>query len=216
MLVPVSAPSQADLVEAIRADGVRNERVLEAFAAVPRANFVPGELVERAYVDAPLPIPHDQVTTQPSLVARMLDALALVGSERVLEIGTGYGFQTALLAYLADSVWSVERWPDLAATARDHLARQGTRNVEVIVADGSEGLPEQAPFDAVLVSAAFPRVPAPLAEQVASGGRLVQPIGWGGMEEVVLFERSPQGLHRRRVLTGAHFVRLYGTHGFDS
>jgi protein-L-isoaspartate(D-aspartate) O-methyltransferase len=212
----VSAPSQADLVETIRADGILNERVLEAFAAVPRASFVPGELVDRAYVDAPLPIPHDQVTTQPSLVAGMLDALALAGSERVLEIGTGYGFQTALLAYLADFVWSVERWPDLAATARDHLGRHGARNVEVIVGDGSVGLPEHAPFDAVLVSAAFPRVPAPLAEQVAPGGRLVQPIGWGGMEEVVLFERSPQGLHRRRVLTGAHFVRLYGTHGFDS
>jgi protein-L-isoaspartate(D-aspartate) O-methyltransferase len=210
----VSAPTQADLVEAVRADGIRDERVLEAFGAVPRAEFVPSELIEHAYVDIPLPIPHDQVTTQPSLVARMVEALDLSGSERVLEIGTGYGFQTALLACLADFVWSVERWPDLAATAREHLARHGVRNAEVVVGDGSEGLPEQAPFEAVLVSAAFPRVPLPLADQLAEGGRLVQPIGRGGMEEVVLFEHGPRGLDARRVLTGAHFVRLYGKHGF--
>jgi protein-L-isoaspartate(D-aspartate) O-methyltransferase len=210
----VSAPTQADLVEAVRADGIRDERVLEAFGAVPRAEFVPSELIEHAYVDIPLPIPHDQVTTQPSLVARMVEALDLSGSERVLEIGTGYGFQTALLACLADFVWSVERWPNLAATAREHLARHGVRNAEVVVGDGSEGLPEQAPFEAVLVSAAFPRVPLPLADQLAEGGRLVQPIGRGGMEEVVLFEHGPRGLDARRVLTGAHFVRLYGKHGF--
>jgi protein-L-isoaspartate(D-aspartate) O-methyltransferase len=210
----VSAPTQAGLLETIRADGIRDKRVLEAFAAVPRADFVPPVLVEDAYVDAPLPIPHDQVTTQPSLVARMLEGLALAGSERVLEIGTGYGFQTALLARLAHFVWSLERWPDLAAVAREHLARHGVVNAEVVVGDGSEGLPEQAPFDAVLVSAAFPRVPAPLTEQVARRGRLVQPIGRGGMEKVVLFERGRAGLTARRVLTGAHFVRLYGKHGF--
>jgi protein-L-isoaspartate(D-aspartate) O-methyltransferase len=210
----VSAPTQADLVETIRADGIRDERLLEAFGAIPRADFVPPELVEDAYADAPLPISHDQVTTQPSLVARMVEALALTGSERVLEIGTGYGFQTALLARLADFVWSVERWPDLAAAAREHLVRRGVANAEVVVGDGTEGLPEQAPFDAVLVSAAFPRVPSPLAAQVARGGRLVQPLGRGGMEEVVLFRADARGLHRVRVLTGAHFVRLYGQHGF--
>jgi protein-L-isoaspartate(D-aspartate) O-methyltransferase len=210
----VSASTQADLVETIRGDGIRDERVLEAFRAVPRAEFVPAELVEQAYVDMPLPIPHDQVTTQPSLVARMVEALALSGSECVLEIGTGYGFQTALLARLADFVWSVERWADLAATAREHLARQGVGNAEVVLGDGSGGLPEHSPFDAILVSAAFPRVPEPLTEQVAERGRLVQPIGRGGMEEVVLFERGARGLQARRVLTGAHFVRLYGKHGF--
>jgi protein-L-isoaspartate(D-aspartate) O-methyltransferase len=210
----VSAPTQADLVEAIRADGIRDERVLEAFGAVPRAEFVSAKLAAHAYLDRPLPIPHDQVTSQPSLVAKMVEALGLSGSERVLEIGTGYGFQTAVLARLADFVWTIERWPDLAATAREHLARHGVRNAEVVVGDGSEGLPEQAPFEAVLVSAAFPRVPQPLADQVAEGGRLVQPIGRGGMEEVVLFEHGPRGLDARRVLTGAHFVRLYGKHGF--
>jgi protein-L-isoaspartate(D-aspartate) O-methyltransferase len=210
----VSAPTQADLAEAIRADGIRDERVLAAFGAVPRALFVPAQLTERAYADTPLPIPHEQVTTQPSLVARMVEALALSGSERVLEVGTGYGFQTAVLAHLASFVWSIERWPDLAAIARQGLARYGVRNAEVVLGDGTGGLPEQAPFDAILVSAAFPRVPPPLADQVAPGGRLVQPIGQGGMEEVVLFRADALGLHRVRVLTGAHFVRLYGKHGF--
>jgi protein-L-isoaspartate(D-aspartate) O-methyltransferase len=131
-------------------------------------------------------------------------------------VGAGYGFQTALLAALARKVWSVERWPDLAAAARANLGRSGARNVEVVVGDGSEGLLEHGPFDAIVVSAAFPRVPEPLADQLASGGRLVHPVGPGGMEEVVLFERTSRGLTRRRTLTGARFVRLYGRHGFAS
>jgi protein-L-isoaspartate(D-aspartate) O-methyltransferase len=154
------------------------------------------------------------VTTQPSLVAKMVAALGLDGSEKVLEVGTGYGFQTALLAALARHVWSIERWPDLAETARGNLESQGTRNAEIVVGDGSEGLPEQAPFGAIVVSAAFPHVPGPLAEQLTLGGRLVHPVGSGGHEEVVLFERTPRGLARRRTLTGARFVRLYGRHGF--
>ena len=188
--------------------------MLDALELVPRLDFVPAALADRAYEDAPLPIPHDQVTTQPSLSARMIEALALRGTERVLEIGTGYGFQTALLAWLASLVWSVERWPDLAATARQNLERRGVENVEVVVGDGSRGLAEHGPYDAVLVSAAFPRVPSPLAEQVAPGGRLVQPIGHGGAEDVVLFEKIDADLVPRRLVTGAHFVRLYGDHGF--
>ena len=145
----------------------------------------------------------------------MVEALGLTGSERVLEIGTGYGFQTALLARLAEAVWSVERFGDLAETARANLARHGVRNVEVVVTDGSEGLSAQAPYEAILVSAAFPRVPPPLVEQLAAGGRLVQPIGWGGDEEVVLFERGTQGLVRLRTVTEARFVPLFGAHGFS-
>ena len=198
----------------MRRAGVRDARVLEALGDVPRAAFVPPGLADRAYVDEPLPIPRDQVTTQPSLVAKMLEALALTGSERVLEVGTGYGFQTALLARLAAFVVSVERWPDLAETARASLAGQGIGNVEVVVGDGTEGHRERAPYDAAVVSAAFPRVPAPLAEQLVTGGRLVQPIGAGGNEQVVLFERGPEGLEARATVTGAHFVRLYGRHGF--
>jgi protein-L-isoaspartate(D-aspartate) O-methyltransferase len=210
----VRAPGPDDLVRAVAAAGVTDPRVLQALREVPRAAFVPPDLAARAYVDEPLPIPHAQVTTQPSLVARMVGALRLAAGERVLEVGTGYGFQTALLARLAGFVWSVERWPDVAATARANLARHSVTNAEVVLGDGTLGLPERAPFDAILVSAAFPQVPPPLAEQLAPGGRLVQPIGAGGAEDVVLFEKDAQGLRRRRTITPAHFVRLYGRHAF--
>ena len=202
------------LVAAAREVGVTDGRVLEAIGAVPRAEFVPPELAVSADVDRPLPIPHAQVTTQPSLVARMVEALALTGPERVLEIGTGYGWQTALLARLAAEVWSVERWGDLAETARMHLARRGTTNVEVVVGDGSEGLPAHAPYDAILVAAAFPEVPPPLVEQLTEGGRLVQPIGHGGNEDVVLFTKLDGALVRVRHVIGAHFVPLVGRYGF--
>jgi protein-L-isoaspartate(D-aspartate) O-methyltransferase len=200
------------LVAAARAAGVEEERVLAAIAAVPRAEFVPAEYADAAEVDAPIPIPREQVTTQPSLVARMVEALGLEGDERVLEIGTGYGWQTALLAELAREVFSVERFADLAETARAALADR--ENVHVVVGDGSQGLPEQAPFDAILVAAAYPSVPSPLAEQLAEGGRLVQPIGYGGAEDVVLFEKRAGELERVRSVSGAHFVRLHGRHGF--
>jgi protein-L-isoaspartate(D-aspartate) O-methyltransferase len=202
----------ADLVAAARAAGVTERRLLDAIAAVPRAAFVPSQLAERAYDDIPLPIPHDQVTTQPSLVARMVAALELAPADRVLEIGTGFGWQTALLARLAERVWSIERWEDIAATARAHL--EGYDNVTVVVGDGSRGLPEHAPYDAILVAAAFTEVPPPLAEQLAESGRLVQPIGPGGADDVFLFEKRDGVLVRRRFLTGAYFVRLYGEHGF--
>jgi protein-L-isoaspartate(D-aspartate) O-methyltransferase len=171
-------------------------------------------MARRAYVDAPVPIPHDQVTTQPSLVAKMVEALELEGGENVLEVGTGYGYQTAILARLGGFVWSIERWADLAEAAKRNLERHGIENVQVVVADGSEGLPEHAPFDAVLVSAAFPRVPEPLVEQLTVGGSLVQPLGTGGNEEVVLFSKGDQGLLPQRTITGARFVRLRGRHGY--
>ena len=200
------------LVAAAREAGVQDERVLEAISAVPRAEFVPPEHAELAEIDAPIPIPHGQVTTQPSLVARMVEALALTGDERVLEVGTGYGWQTALLARLAREVFSVERFPDLAETARAALV--GYDNVQLFVGDGSEGLPEYAPFDAIIVAAAYPSVPDPLAQQLAEGGRLVQPLGPGGAEYVVLFEKRTGELHQVRSVSGAHFVRLHGRHAF--
>lgn len=203
------------LVDASRLAGVTDTRVLDAIRSVPRGLFVPPHLVDDAQLDRPLPIPHAQVTTQPSLVARMVEALALTGTERVLEIGTGYGWQTALLARLAPEVWSVERWDDVAATARANLARYGATNVEVVVGDGSEGLAAHAPYDAILVSAAFPTVPRPLVTQLADDGRLVQPIGSGGDEEVLLFRKRDGVLQPVRSVAGARFVPLVGRHGFD-
>jgi protein-L-isoaspartate(D-aspartate) O-methyltransferase len=130
----------------------------------------------------------------------------------VLEIGTGYGWQTALLARLAREVFSVERFADLAATARGNLA--GLENVHVVVGDGSEGLPQHAPFDSILVAAAYPDVPEPLVEQLTEGGHLVQPLGPGGAEDVVLFEKRDGELYPVRSVSAAHFVRLRGRHGF--
>jgi protein-L-isoaspartate(D-aspartate) O-methyltransferase len=206
--------SSADLVLAAQAAGVSDERVLAAMSATPRAAFAPAGHVGASYSDRPLPIPRGLVTTQPSLVAIMLAGLGLAGDEQVLEIGTGYGYQTALLARLAAYVTSIEIYSDIAIVARRNISRQGIANVQVIEADGTRGYPEGAPFDAVIVSAALPYVPPPLIDQLRDGGRLVQPIGPSGNEDVTLFERTPDGLRRVRVLTRANFVPLRGRYGF--
>jgi protein-L-isoaspartate(D-aspartate) O-methyltransferase len=190
--------------------------VLEAVDAVPRAAFVPPELVDQADDDWPLLIPHGQVTTQPSLVARMIEALELFGTERVLEVGTGYGWQTALLARLAEEVWSVERFADITETARENLRRHGAEPAHVVVGDGTEGLAERSPFDAILVAAAFPTVPPPLIPQLTDGGRLVMPIGPGGQDTVVQFVKSGDRLVHTRDVVLAHFVRLVGRYGFET
>lgn len=208
------AATANDLVRAARAAGVIDQRVLDAILRTPRELFVPAAQTAAAYLDQPIPIQHGQVTTQPSLSAKMIEGLGLSGDEHVLEVGTGLGYQTALLARLAADVVSIERWPDLVTQARRNLARLDVRNVWLQVGDGSCGLPERAPYDAVIVSAAFPEVPAPLVGQLRPGGRLVQPIGPGGGEDVVLFHRVGAGLRRVRVLTAARFVRLYGRYGF--
>jgi protein-L-isoaspartate(D-aspartate) O-methyltransferase len=205
-----------DLVRALRAEGIRDRRVLAAFRAVPRAQFVPPGTADQAYVDAPIRIPHGQVTTQPSLIARMVAALALTGSERVLEVGTGLGFQTAILARLADEVVSIERFPALAAQARANLAAAGLGHVVVLVGDGTLGVPDRAPFQAIVVSAAAPRVPAPLVEQLTSGGRLVHPLGPGGREQVTAFHKEAGQLVADARLTPAYFVPLVGAHGIRS
>jgi protein-L-isoaspartate(D-aspartate) O-methyltransferase len=210
----VTDPSGADLIWAIQAAGITDQRLLEAVRATPRAGFVPAEHLGAAYVDQPIPIEHGQVTTQPSLCARMIEGLELTGSEHVLEVGTGLGFQTALLARLAADVVSIERWADLSRQARHNLARQGIGNVTLLVGDGSLGVPDHAPFDAIVVAAAYPDVPAPLIEQLRLDGRLVQPIGPGGQEKVVVFRRTAEGLQRLKVLTLARFVRLHGQYGY--
>ncbi len=205
--------SPEDLVRVLRAQGIRDRRVLAAFRAVPRAEFVPSAADCLAYVDAPIRIPHGQVPTQPSLIAALVAALELSGRERVLEVGTGLGFQTAILALLAREVVSVERFADLAEQARANLAAAGLGHVTVVVGDGTLGVPEHAPYQAIVVAAAAPRVPGPLIEQLAPGGRLVHPVGPGGHEQVTAFRKEADRLVTDSELTPARFVPLVGVHG---
>ena len=186
---------------------------MRSFRRVPREGFVPAELSGLAYRDEPIPIPRRQVTTQPSLIAQMVVALRLTGSERALEVGTGYGYQTAILATLAREVFSMERFPDLAERARSNLERAGIEGVTVVVGDGTLGLAEHAPYDAIVVSAAAPEIPGPLAEQLAEGGRIVHPVGSGGDEVVIAFRKTGDRLLEQERLTPASFVRLIGAHG---
>jgi protein-L-isoaspartate(D-aspartate) O-methyltransferase len=202
-----------DLVAAVEDEGVHDVRILEAFRQVWRERFVPPDWVGMAYEDRPIPIAHGQVTTQPTLVARMIDGVRLDGRERVLEVGTGLGFQTALLAILAREVFSIERFPDLAEAARANLDAAGIEGVTILAGDGTLGLVEHAPYQAIVVSAASPEVPPPLIDQLAEGGRLVHPLGPGGREIVVAFRKEGEGLVEERRLVPAHFVRLVGRHG---
>jgi protein-L-isoaspartate(D-aspartate) O-methyltransferase len=202
--------SPEDLVRALRAQGIRDRRVIAAFRAIPRARFVPPAAARLAYLDEPIHIPHGQVTTQPSLIATMVQALRLTGTERVLEVGTGFGFQTAILAVLAHQVVSVERFADLAEQARANLGAVGLGQVTIVVGDGTLGVPDRAPYLAIVVAAASPRIPGPLVEQLAPGGRLVHPVGPGGHELVTLFHKEGDRLVSDAQLTPASFVPLVG------
>jgi protein-L-isoaspartate(D-aspartate) O-methyltransferase len=198
----------ARLRRAAYANGVRDERVLGAVEAAERESFVPSGLRGRAGLDVALPLEVGQTTSQPSLVAMMLESLEIEDDDVVLEIGSGNGYQTALLAGLARQVYSVERMAVLARQARRNLAAAGVDNAEVVVGDGMLGLPEHAPYGAIVVSAAFPSVPAPLAGQLADGARLVQPLGPGGSETVVVFEFRSGKLVPVGELCCASFVPL--------
>jgi len=202
------------LIEELQQKGIHDLAVLRAFDEVPRHLFVPSGVRHRAYEDAPLPIGNGQTISQPWVHARYLELLGLTGRERVLEIGTGSGFQTALLSRLAGQVFTIERISALAEDARAALEACGVEHVVQRVGDGTLGWPEHAPFDAILVGAASPDVPRPLVEQLALGGQLLVPIG--GREEQVLVRvrRTPEG-EERMSLDAMRFVPLIGTHGFE-
>ncbi len=197
----------------LRARGIRDVRVLEAMLQVPRQDFVPEEFRAQAYADHPLPIGKDQTTSQPLIIAISLQALELSGSESVLEVGTGLGYQTALLARLARQVYSVERHPELAEVAERTLRDLGFSNVQVSVRDGSQGWTEHAPYDAILVSAAAPSVPRSLVEQLAERGRMVIPVGPQHTQELLLVRR--EGLKTTtETVDGCRFVPLVGAEGY--
>ena len=197
----------------LRARGIRDQRVLEAMSQVPRHGFVPEEFRAQAYEDHPLPIGKEQTISQPLIIAISLQALALRGSESVLEVGTGSGYQAALLARLARQVCSVERHPELAETAERTLRELGFNNVQVSVRDGSQGWKEHSPYDAILVSAAAPAVPRSLLEQLADGGRMVIPVGPPHTQELLLVRRNGPTTTTETV-DGCRFVPLVGAEGY--
>jgi protein-L-isoaspartate(D-aspartate) O-methyltransferase len=206
---------RTQLVETLRRKGVRDLAVLRAIQMVPRHLFVPESVRHRAYEDSALPIGSGQTISQPWVQARYLELLRLTGKERALEIGTGSGYQTALLGLLCDSVFSVERIPALAQSARATLEAAGIRNVTVLVGDGTLGWRPFAPYDAILVSAASPEIPAPLIEQLAPGGRLVIPLGNRSAQALTLVERQGGGI-RTSTVADVRFVPLLGEFGFRS
>jgi protein-L-isoaspartate(D-aspartate) O-methyltransferase len=209
-------PSPDPIIEQLRARKIRDERVLQAMARVPRQLFVPPELRHRAYDDAAVPIGCDQTISQPAMVAYICELLELRGDERVLDVGTGSGYQAAVLAELAAEVHSIERLPELAEQARTNLevAGYGDR-VVVHVGDGTLGDPEHAPFDAIAVAAAAPEPPPALYEQLGPGGRLVLPVGNRRDQELVLVARGPKGPEIKRSVP-CRFVPLVGEQGFAS
>jgi protein-L-isoaspartate(D-aspartate) O-methyltransferase len=188
---------------------VTDARVLDAMRRVPREEFVAAALWERAYDNHPLPIGYDQTISQPLIVALMTQALQLTGSERVLEVGTGSGYQAALLSLLSREVVSVERIAPLAEAAAERLARLGYANVEVHAVEDEVGWPAGAPYDAIIVTAAAPEVPYELLSQLAEGGRLVIPVGPRDLQELVRIVKTPQGAKRHN-LGACRFVPLLG------
>jgi protein-L-isoaspartate(D-aspartate) O-methyltransferase len=194
--------------------GIHDQRVLDAMRKVPRHLFVDEALQEQAYSDHPLPIADKQTISQPYIVALMTEKLELQGHEKVLEIGTGSGYQAAVLAELAQRVFSIERLPGLAYRANQTLRKLGYSNIIVRVSDGTLGWPDESPFDGIIVTAGAPKVPQPLVDQLAMGGRLVVPVGDRMSQNLILVERVPEGI-RKTDLGGVRFVDLVGKWGWE-
>jgi protein-L-isoaspartate(D-aspartate) O-methyltransferase len=202
------------LVEALREKGIRDLAVLRAFEQTSRHQFLPTGLRHRAYEDSPLPIGNGQTISQPSIHARYLELLRLTGHERVLEVGTGSGYQTVLLAHLVEQVFTIERVPALYQLARGAIQRAGAANVSMLLGDGTLGWREYAPYDAILVSAGAPSVPEPLLAQIAEGGRMLVPVGTREDQQLVMYQRS-NGQVEPKELGPVRFVPLLGHHGWD-
>jgi protein-L-isoaspartate(D-aspartate) O-methyltransferase len=203
------------LVEALQERGVRDLSVLRAFDLTPRHLFVPTGMRHRAYEDSALPIGNGQTISQPSTHARYLELLGLTGKERVLEIGTGSGYQTVLLSHLASQVFSIERVGTLVTQARDAIRAAGASNVSLLSGDGTLGWREYAPYDAILVTAGSPTIPTPLAEQLSEGGRMLIPIGDREEQILTLFTKRGEELERRDI-GAARFVPLIGKYGWPA
>ena len=203
------ARDRAALNRLVRARGL-SPQVLAAFEAVDRADFVPVGERAYAYEDRPVPLPRSQTTSQPSLIASMVDAAAIQQDDHVLEVGAGYGFQTALLAGLARDVVALELHAELAEAAESNLRRAGFSNFKIVIGDGWSGYEAAAPYDAMVVSAAAPKVPDALVAQMADGGRLVIPVTRFGTDDVVVYRKRADELVKDRVLTPARFVPLVG------
>lgn len=197
----------------ITARGIHDQRIIEAMRKVPRHLFVDEALQDQAYNDHPLPIGEKQTISQPYIVALMTETLEPADGEKVLEVGTGSGYQTAVLAELADRVFSIERYPALAHRANGILRKIGYRNIIIRVGDGSLGWPDDAPFDGIIVTAGTPKIPQPLVDQLAMGGRLIVPVGDRFSQELVLVRRVAEGIQKTN-LGGVRFVDLIGTWGW--
>ena len=203
------------MVRRLREAGIRDERVLAAMREIPRHEFVPGDTGARAYRDFALPIGNGQTISAPSSVARMSELLEVRAEHSVLEIGTGLGYQTAVLATLARRVYSIERVHALAQGAIENIRRLGFHNVKIHVFDGTIGWSEAAPYDRIIVTAAAPMLPPPLLEQLAPDGRLLIPEGPAERQTLVLYQKDPWGNPTRRVGEEVSFVPLLGKHGFE-
>lgn len=201
-------------METLREKGITDLAVLRAFEMTPRHQFVPTGVRHRAYEDAPLPIGNGQTISQPYVHAWYLQLLRLQGSERVLEIGTGTGFQTVLLSHLVAQVFSIERVAALSQIARENIARLGARNISLLVGDGTIGWREYSPYDAILVSAAGPTIPEPLVSQLADGGRMVVPVGAADSQMLWLVTRRGEDVTREEIAP-VRFVPLVGRHGWE-
>ncbi len=202
------------LVETLRERGITDLSVLRAFDMTPRHLFVPTGVVHRAYEDTPLPIGSGQTISQPSIHGKYLELLKLTGKERVLEIGTGSGYQTVLLAHLVAQVFSIERIPALMDKARDMIRRLAPNNVSLLLGDGTVGWREYSPYDAILVSAGSPSVPQPLVDQLAEGGRLLIPVGSKDEQALWMYTRRGEQVEAREIAP-VRFVPLLGTHGWE-